>query len=311
MPWDDHPQAKFAKLRDCLGDDVVIRIDEVQPADQRVQGDIVKDLPGMATDVDHASMGATCEDCDPLPLNMGGHETLVHDPRIRFPVPVSGSLEMGLEPALKAAAGDLTTEIKQPVQDLLRLCGDHHVRAMLFEYVSWRHVLERKEFATGQPHAPFDESSGMHMQRNRLTAIRSANQLEGFDQPLRMVEMTVRQHQGLDPPEIEVHVPAIALQSIRVRARIEEHGAGFTVPMRRDRQAQPMVGRTERLAGEFGHPRGHEDAQLGSDVLGTSGQHVCDVIHHNVDSQLVYCLHISQPFIMIKGNPGRRGPVGR
>ena len=69
-----------------------------------------------------------------------------------------------------------------------------------------------------------------------------------------------------------------------------------------------MVGRTERLAGEFGHPRGHEDAQLGSDVLGTSGQHVCDVIHHNVDSQLVYCLHISQPFIMIKGNPGRRGP---
>ena len=51
-------------------------------------------------------------------------------------------------------------------------------------------------------------------------------------------------------------MPAIALQSIRVRARIEEHGAGFTVPMRRDRQAQPMVGRTERLACEFGHPQG-------------------------------------------------------
>ena len=141
-----------------------------------------------------------------------------------------------------------------------------------------------------------------------MTAIRSANQLEGFDQPLRMVEMTVRQHQGLDPPEIEVHVPAIALQSIRVRARIEEHGAGFTVPMRRDRQAQPMVGRTERLAGEFGHPRGHEDAQLGGDVLGTTGQHICDVIHHNVDGQLVYWLHMSQPFMMIKGNPDRRGP---
>ena len=99
---------------------------------------------------------------------------------------------------------------------------------MLFEYVSWRHVLERKEFATGQPHAPFDEGSGMHMQRNQLTAIRGADQLKGLDEPLRMVEMTVRQHQGLDPPE--VHVPAIALQSIRVRARIEEHGAGFTVP---------------------------------------------------------------------------------
>ena len=29
------------------------------------------------------------------------------------------------------------------------------------------------------------------MERDQLTAIRFANQLEGFDQPLRMVEMTV------------------------------------------------------------------------------------------------------------------------
>ncbi len=109
------------------------------------------------------------------------------------------------------------------------------MRAMLFEYVLLRHVLEREEFATGEPHAPLDEGSGMHVQRNRLTAIGGADQLEGLDQPLGMVEMTVRQHQGLDPPEIEVHVPAIALQSIRVRARIEEHGAGLAIPMRRDR----------------------------------------------------------------------------
>ena len=57
----------------------------------------------------------------PFPLHVGGHEALVHDPRIRFPLSISRSPEMGLEAALKAPAGDLTTEIKQPVQDLLRL----------------------------------------------------------------------------------------------------------------------------------------------------------------------------------------------
>ena len=92
---------------------------------------------------------------------------------------------------LEAPAGDLTTEIKQPVQDFLRLCGGDHPRALLFERVPRRHVLERKEFATGQPQAPFDKGPGMHMERDQLTAIRFANQLEGFDQPLRMVEMTV------------------------------------------------------------------------------------------------------------------------
>lgn len=87
---------------------------------------------------------------------------------------------MGLKAALKAPAGDLTTEIKQPVQDLLRLRGDHHLRAMFFQDEPWRHVLERKEFATGQPHSPFDEDSGMHMEQNRLTAIRGADELEGL-----------------------------------------------------------------------------------------------------------------------------------
>ena len=85
----------------------------------------------------------------------------------------------------------------------------------------------------------------MHVQRDRLTAIRSANQLDGFDQPFRMIEMAMRQHQGLNPPEIEVHMPAIPLEGIGIRARIEEHGAGLTLTMGCDRQAQPMLGRKE------------------------------------------------------------------
>jgi hypothetical protein len=208
---------------------------------------------------------------------------------------------MGLEAALKAPVGDLTTEIKQPVHDFLRLGGDDHPRALLFERVPGRHVLQRKEFATGQPQTPFDKGPGMHMQRNRPTAIRSANQLDGFDQPFRMVEMAMRQHEGLDPPEIEVHVPAIPLEGIGIRARAEEHGAGFPLAMRGDRQAQPMVGRTERLACELRHPRVHEDAQLGGDVLGTTGEHIRCVIHHNVDGQLVYMLYIYQPIIIKAG----------
>ena len=68
-----------------LGDDVFIRIDEVQPADQRVEGDVGKDVPGMATDVDHPGMGAAREDRDPFPPHVGGHEALVHDPQMRFP----------------------------------------------------------------------------------------------------------------------------------------------------------------------------------------------------------------------------------
>ena len=43
-------------------------------------------------------------------------------------------------------------------------------------------------------------------------------------------------------------------------------------------------------------------------MLGTTGEHICGVIHHNVDGQLVYWLHMSQPFMMINGNPDRRGP---
>ena len=95
--------------------------------------------------------------------------------------------------------------------------------------------MEREEFATGQPQAPFDEGPGMHMQRDRLVAIGCADQLDGFEEPFGMVEMAVREHQGLDPSEIEVHVPAIALEGIGIRARIEEHGAGLAIPMRRDR----------------------------------------------------------------------------
>jgi hypothetical protein len=103
--------------------------------------------------------------------------------------------------------------------------------------------------------------------------------------------MAVREHQGLDPPEIEAHVPAIPLEGIGIWARIEEHGAGHTLTMRCDRQAQPMVGRTERLACEFRHPRVHEDAQLGGNVLGTAREHIRCVIHHDVDGQPVYGLH--------------------
>ncbi len=103
--------------------------------------------------------------------------------------------------------------------------------------------------------------------------------------------MAVRECQGLDPSEIEAHVPAIALEGIGIRARIEEHGAGFAVPMRRDRQAQPMVGRAERLTCELRHPRVPQDAQLGGDVLGTAREHIRCVIHHDVDGQPVYGLH--------------------
>ena len=116
-----------------------------------------------------------------------------------------------------------------------------------------------------------------------------------------MVEVAVRQHHSLDPPEIQAHVPAIPLEGIGIWARIEKHGAGLTPTMRCDRQAQPMMGRTERLACEFRHPRVHEDAQLGGDVPGTTGEHICCVIHHNVDGQLVYWLHNSQPIIVKAG----------
>ena len=133
------------------------------------------------------------------------------------------------------------------------------------------------------------------MERNRLAAIRRADQLDGSEEPFGMVEMAVREHQGLDPPEIEAHVPAIALEGIGIRARIEEHGAGFAVPIRRDRQAQPMVGRAERLACELRHPRVHEDAQLGGDVLGTAREHIRCVIHNDVDGQPVYGLHDPPP----------------
>ena len=106
-----------------------------------------------------------------------------------------------------------------------------------------------------------------------------------------MVEVAVRQHQGLDPAEIQVHGPAIAFQGIGIGAGIEEYGAGFGATMRGHRQGQPMMGRTESLARELRHARGHEHAQLRGDVPGTAGQHIGRVIHHDVDRQLVNGLH--------------------
>ena len=52
-----------------------------------------------------------------------------------------------------------------------------------------------------------------------------------------------------------------------------------------------MMGRTEGLARELRHARGHEHAQLRGDVPGTAGQHIGRVIHHDVDRQLVNGLH--------------------
>ena len=106
-----------------------------------------------------------------------------------------------------------------------------------------------------------------------------------------MVEMAVRQHQGLDPAEIQVHGLAVALQGIRIGAGIEEYGSGFGATMRGHRQGQPMMGRTEGLARELRHARGHEHAQLGGDMPGTAGEHIGRVIHHDVDRQLINGLH--------------------
>lgn len=106
-----------------------------------------------------------------------------------------------------------------------------------------------------------------------------------------MVEVAVRQHHGLDPAEIQVHGPAIAFQGIGIGAGIEEYGAGFGATMRGHRQGQPMMGRTESLARELRHARGHEHAELRGDVPGTAGQHIGRVIHHDVDRQLVNGLH--------------------
>ena len=116
-----------------------------------------------------------------------------------------------------------------------------------------------------------------------------------------MVEVPVRQHHGLDPAEIQVHGPAVAFQGIGIGAGIEEDGAGFGATMPGHRQGQPMMGRTEGLARELRHARGHQDAQLGGDVPGTAGQHIGRVIHHDVDRQLVYRLHNSQPLIVKAG----------
>ena len=102
---DDHLQAEGAQLGDRLGDDVFIRIDQVQPASQRIQRDAGKDLLSVAADVDHAGMGAARENGDSFPLHVGGQETLVHDPRIRFPVPIGCLPVMGLKTPLEAASG--------------------------------------------------------------------------------------------------------------------------------------------------------------------------------------------------------------
>ena len=56
-----------------------------------------------------------------------------------------------------------------------------------------------------------------------------------------MVEVAVRQHQGLDPAEIQVHGTAVAFQGIGIGASIEEYGAGFGATMRGHRQGQPMM----------------------------------------------------------------------
>ena len=129
----------------------------MQPADQCVQRDARKDFLSVAADVDHAGMRAARENGDPFPLHVGGQETLIQDPRVRFPLPIGRLPVMGLETPLEAPSGDLAAEGEQAVEDLLRHRGDEHPSALVFEDVPERHVLEREEFAAGQPQTPLDE----------------------------------------------------------------------------------------------------------------------------------------------------------
>src|SRR5215203_2669525 len=179
VPRYDYSQAELVQLDDRLSDYVFVRRHEVQPSDHRVQRHVGKDLLGVATDVQQPGMGAAREDRDPLAPHMSGHESLVLDKGVGLPLPAGRALEMVLQAALEAPAGDLAAEIEQPAQDLLRLGGCYNARATFFEYSTRRHILQRKDRSIWQPHAPFNERPGVHVERDRPSTVGCANQFYG------------------------------------------------------------------------------------------------------------------------------------
>ncbi len=131
------------------------------------------------------------------------------------------------------------------------------------------------------------------MERDLPVAVRRANQLQSFQQPLRVVEVAVREHEGLDLPEVQVHGPRVPLHGVRIRARIEQHALRCPIEMSGDGKAQPVMRGAERLAGQFLHTRLPQHAQLRRHVGGATREHVRCVVHHDVDGQLVYLPHTS------------------
>src|ERR687894_1510080 len=137
----------------------------------------------MATDVQQPGMGAARKDRDPFASHMSGHKALVSDEGIGLPLPVVRALEVILQATLKAPAGDLPTEIEQPVQDLLSLGGCHDACAIFFKYSARRHILQGKDLPAWQPQGPLDECPRMDVERDRLSTVGRADQFYGLQQP--------------------------------------------------------------------------------------------------------------------------------
>src|SRR6185312_2882260 len=102
-------------------------------------------------DVDDAGMRACCEHDDSLVFDVRSHVALIQNPRIRFPrAAVSRALHMTEQSALVGCdARDLSTEVKQILQQQTRLWRINDGSSGATECLDGRNVFERNVASVG------------------------------------------------------------------------------------------------------------------------------------------------------------------
>src|SRR4029453_9225071 len=124
----------------------------MEPPHYGVQRDARKSAAGILQDVDDAGMRAGSEYDDSLALDVRRHVALVHNPRIRFPrAAVSRALHVTEQSALVGCdARDLSTEVKQILQQQTRLWRIHDGSSGASECLDVRNVFERNVASVGE-----------------------------------------------------------------------------------------------------------------------------------------------------------------
>src|SRR5688572_21154625 len=116
----------------------------MEASQDAVQGRAGEAIARMRHDIDDARMRTGREHDDTLILDAHGDEPLVHEEGIRLPIrPVFRTSVVSREPGFEwRDPRNLAAEVKQVVENQLRLAGLHDAGAMPLEHRSGRNVFK-------------------------------------------------------------------------------------------------------------------------------------------------------------------------